>query len=47
MEEMQFLKRAHATWDVIEKLIREEKMVELTYRGETFYMRKIHASPHG
>jgi len=36
-----FLNKAGAGWDDIERLINEEKLVELTYRGEKFYMRRI------
>jgi len=43
----EFLKRANAAWDVIEKLMQDGEMVELEYRGEKFYMRKIHAGSHG
>lgn len=37
----EFLDKANAGWDAIERLINEKKIVELTYRGEKFYMRRI------
>jgi len=36
-----FLKEARADWDVIERLLREHKLVELDYEGETFYIRRL------
>jgi wyosine [tRNA(Phe)-imidazoG37] synthetase (radical SAM superfamily) len=35
------LSREGAEWETIERLIREEKLVELNYMGNKFYMRKI------
>jgi wyosine [tRNA(Phe)-imidazoG37] synthetase (radical SAM superfamily) len=37
----EFLKKAGADWNVIESLLRESKLVELDYRGNTFYMRRL------
>jgi len=37
----EFLKRANANWQTIEKLLREGKLVELEYEGNTYYMRKL------
>lgn len=36
----EFLKRAGSDWAVITKLLHEQKLVELNYEGETFYLRK-------
>jgi len=36
-----FLTKADANWRVIEELIHEEKLRELEYRGNTFYMRTL------
>ncbi len=35
------LSREGAEWETIERLIREEKLVELNYMGNKFYMRRI------
>ena len=35
------LSREGAEWETIERLIRDEKLVELNYMGNKFYMRKI------
>jgi wyosine [tRNA(Phe)-imidazoG37] synthetase (radical SAM superfamily) len=35
------LTKAHANWSVIEKLLYREKLRELDYRGNTFYMRTL------
>ena len=37
----ELLKKAHKKWDVIEKLLIEEKLVEVNYKGEKFYIRKL------
>ncbi|ASJ17012.1 radical SAM protein [Thermococcus chitonophagus] len=37
----ELLKKANASWDVVEKLIREGKLIELEYNGVKFYMRKL------
>ena len=37
----EFLSKAKADWDAIEKLITEDKLVELKYRKNNFYMRKF------
>jgi len=36
-----FLSKAKASWNIIEKLIKEDKIVELEYKGKKFYMRKL------
>ncbi|ADT85165.1 radical SAM protein [Thermococcus barophilus] len=36
-----FLKKANADWSVVEKLLKEEKIIELEYEGRKFYMRKL------
>jgi hypothetical protein len=40
----QLLKKAGAKWDLIENLRRRDKLVELTYQGKRFYLRRP-ASP--
>ncbi|AHF79486.1 radical SAM protein [Thermococcus paralvinellae] len=35
------LKKANAEWDVVEKLLKEGKLIELEYDGKRFYMRKL------
>jgi wyosine [tRNA(Phe)-imidazoG37] synthetase (radical SAM superfamily) len=40
----QLLKKAGAKWDLIENLRRRDKLVELTYQGKRFYLRRL-ASP--
>ncbi|MBN2119746.1 MAG: radical SAM protein [Candidatus Omnitrophica bacterium] len=37
----QFLKKANGHWTIIDKLITEDKMIEIEYKGNRFYMRKI------
>ncbi len=37
----EFLRKANADWDVIEKLIGEGKLIELEYNGKKFYMRRL------
>jgi wyosine [tRNA(Phe)-imidazoG37] synthetase (radical SAM superfamily) len=37
----ELLMKAHAGWDVVEKLIKEKKMVEAHYGNEIFYIRKL------
>jgi len=41
-----FLPKAKADWGVIEKLIREDKLVEVGYKGKKFYMRKLPGKYH-
>ena len=36
-----FLKKASANWVVIEKLLKENKLIELEYEGNKYYMRKL------
>jgi wyosine [tRNA(Phe)-imidazoG37] synthetase (radical SAM superfamily) len=37
----QLLGRANADWSVVEKLVESKELVELVYRGDTFYFRKL------
>ncbi len=37
----EFLKKAGSNWNVIERLLFDKKLVELEYKKDTFYMRKI------
>lgn len=37
----EFLKKACANWHVIEKLLEENKLIELEYEGNKYYMRKL------
>jgi len=37
----EFLRKADAGWEVIEKLIRDGRLVELEYQEKKFYMRKL------
>lgn len=38
---MEFLKKANADWYVIEKLLEEDKLIEVEYEENKYYMRKI------
>lgn len=42
----EFLKKANADWKVVEKLLKENKLIELEYEGKKYYMRKLHSEPH-
>jgi len=35
------LSKAGSSWDIIDKLMKEDKIIELEYQGKKFYMRKI------
>ena len=37
----EFLRKANANWSVVERLLREGKLIELEYNGKKFYMRKL------
>ena len=37
----EFLEKAKADWDVVEKLLKENKLIETEYQGNRFYMRKL------
>jgi wyosine [tRNA(Phe)-imidazoG37] synthetase (radical SAM superfamily) len=37
----EFLNKADADWQVIEKLLKKSKLIELEYEGNTYYMRKL------
>lgn len=39
----EFLKKATAKWDVVERLLQENKLVETEYQGKKFYMRRLRA----
>jgi wyosine [tRNA(Phe)-imidazoG37] synthetase (radical SAM superfamily) len=36
-----FLRKANSDWNIIEKLLREKKLVELEYEGNAYYMRRL------
>jgi len=38
---IEFLKKANSSWGVIKKLIEEKKLVEMKYKKNKFYMRKL------
>jgi len=38
----EFLKKANANWDLVEKLLKENKLIELEYEGKKYYMRKLY-----
>ena len=38
---MEFLKKANTDWRVVEKLIKDGRLLELEYEGRKFYMRKL------
>ncbi len=37
----ELLRKANADWGVVEKLLKEGKLIELEYNGKKFYMRKL------
>jgi len=37
----ELLSKANADWNIIEKLITQDKLIELIYGNNTFYMRKL------
>ena len=37
----EFLKKADADWSIIEKLLKEDKLIELEYEGHKYYMRRL------
>jgi wyosine [tRNA(Phe)-imidazoG37] synthetase (radical SAM superfamily) len=37
----EFLRKAHVDWQIIEKLLATDKLVELEYEGNRYYMRKL------
>ena len=41
-----FLSKAKADWTVVEKMIKEDKLVEVGYKGNKFYMRKLPGKYH-
>ena len=36
-----FLLKSNSDWDIIEKLIEENKLIEVDYRGDKYFMRKL------
>ncbi|MFW6140502.1 MAG: radical SAM protein [Acidobacteriota bacterium] len=36
-----YLTKAHKNWDVVEKLIKENKLIEIKYKDSQYYMRKL------
>ena len=38
---MEFLRKADADWDIIEKLVKDSRLVELEYEGRRFYLREL------
>ncbi|MCD6460801.1 radical SAM protein [bacterium] len=38
----EFLKKAGADWNIIEKLIYDDELAEIIYKNNKFYMRKLH-----
>jgi hypothetical protein len=36
-----FLKKANADWSIVNKLIMERKLIEITHSGHAFYMRRL------
>ncbi|MGC9346315.1 MAG: radical SAM protein [Candidatus Bathyarchaeales archaeon] len=38
---VEFLKKANADWRVIEKLLDDDELIELEYKGNKYYMRKL------
>jgi len=43
----ELLQRCNCNWDVINKLISEQKIIRSEYRGEIFYMRRLSGEIHG
>ena len=37
----EFLKKSKTDWHIVEQLIHENKLVEVEYKGNKFYMRKL------
>ncbi|BAD84892.1 hypothetical protein, conserved, radical SAM superfamily [Thermococcus kodakarensis KOD1] len=37
----EFLEKANADWSIVEKLLKEGKLIELEYNGKRFYMRRL------
>ena len=37
----ELLRKAKTDWQIIEKLLREDKLVELEYERNKYYMRKL------
>ena len=37
----EFLTKAKADWNIIEKLINEDKLIEVKYKNKKFYIRKL------
>jgi len=43
----EILKKANASWAIIEKLLKENKIIELEYEGKKFYMRRLKSRERG
>jgi len=43
----EFLTRAHADWSIVHRLIAQDQLVEMSYGGQTFYMRNLHRPSGG
>ena len=37
----EFLKRSNGTWEIIDNLVKEDKLAEAEYNGKKFYIRKF------
>jgi DNA-binding transcriptional ArsR family regulator len=37
----ELLRKAHSDWHLMERLLEENKIVELEYQGNKFYMRRL------
>ena len=37
----ELLRKANASWEVVEKLLDEGKLIELEYEGHRYYMRRL------
>jgi len=37
----EFLSKAKSDWEIVEKLIKENKLIEVKYKGKKFYIRKL------
>lgn len=40
----EFLKKAKTDWGLVDRLIRQGQLVEMSYRGQTYYLRKLRLS---
>ena len=42
-----YLEKAGARWNLVEKLLEEQKLKKLAYRGDTFYIRTLRRTKTG